>query len=291
MRRTRHKGQCGHQTHCFQHTFHFLSIRGDRPLCRRSLPIRCKESANSYLPFLKVHLSSFPLQRYNNFPTKQISNGKYMQNKRYSSPHRYNAAIFRTRCNREIEPDRTGCGRIFSLRRIIYFYPKYPLIYFNGRSEDDSVHRRRNCTNFGERHSAAEWGLPAGIAQRIEPPPRNIVGIGMQRSIRTRCLAAQPPSGLRRFGKTKPRTRNRNPGPPSPPRRGGAARIPAIRPRTKRLLPNEKSQSPRTTTTGRGCPTICRQPLRYGFPAATSPKSGVNGCGTSPHSIFRTRRR
>lgn len=288
MRRTRHKGQCGHQTHCFQHTFHFLSIRGDRPLCRRSLPIRCKESANSYLPFLKVHLSSFPLQRYNNFPTKQISNGKYMQNKRYSSPHRYNAAIFRTRCNREIEPDRTGCGRIFSLRRIIYFYPKYPLIYFNGRSEDDSVHRRRNCTNFGERHSAAEWGLPAGIAQRIEPPPRNIVGIGMQRSIRTRCLAAQPPSGLRRFGKTKPRTRNRNPGPPSPPRRG-AARIPAIRPRTKRLLPNEKSQSPRTT--GRGCPTICRQPLRYGFPAATSPKSGVNGCGTSPHSIFRTRRR
>ena len=278
MRRTRHKGQCGHQTHCFQHTFHFLSIRGDRPLCRRSLPIRCKESANSYLPFLKVHLSSFPLQRYNNFPTKQISNGKYMQNKRYSSPHRYNAAIFRTRCNREIEPDRTGCGRIFSLRRIIYFYPKYPLIYFNGRSEDD-----------GERHSAAEWGLPAGIAQRIEPPPRNIVGIGMQRSIRTRCLAAQPPSGLRRFGKTKPRTRNRNPGPPSPPRRGGAARIPAIRPRTKRLLPNEKSQSPRTT--GRGCPTICRQPLRYGFPAATSPKSGVNGCGTSPHSIFRTRRR
>ena len=289
MRRTRHKGQCGHQTHCFQHTFHFLSIRGDRPLCRRSLPIRCKESANSYLPFLKVHLSSFPLQRYNNFPTKQISNGKYMQNKRYSSPHRYNAAIFRTRCNREIEPDRTGCGRIFSLRRIIYFYPNYPLIYFNGRSEDDSVHRRRNCTNFGERHSAAEWGLPAGIAQRIEPPPRNIVGIGMQRSIRTRCLAAQPPSGLRRFGKTKPRTRNRNPGPPSPPRRGGAARIPAIRPRTKRLLPNEKSQSPRTT--GRGCPTICRQPLRYGFPAATSPKSGVNGCGTSPHSIFRTRRR
>ena len=289
MRRTRHKGQCGHQTHCFQHTFHFLSIRGDRPLCRRSLPIRCKESANSYLPFLKVHLSSFPLQRYNNFPTKQISNGKYMQNKRYSSPHRYNAAIFRTRCNREIEPDRTGCGRIFSLRRIIYFYPKYPLIYFNGRSEDDSVHRRRNCTNFGERHSAAEWGLPAGIAQRIEPPPRNIVGIGMQRSIRTRCLAAQPPSGLRRFGKTKPRTRNRNPGPPSPPRRGGAARIPAIRPRTTRLGPNEKSQSPRTT--GRGCPTICRQPLRYGFPAATSPKSGVNGCGTSPHSIFRTRRR
>ena len=288
MRRTRHKGQCGHQTHCFQHTFHFLSIRGDRPLCKRSLPIRCKESANSYLPSLKVHLSSFPLQRYNNFPTKQISNGKYMQNKRYSSPHRYNAAIFRTRCNREIEPDRTGCGRIFSLRRIIYFYPKYPLIYFNGRSEDDSVHRRRNCTNFGERHSAAEWGLPAGIAQRIEPPPRNIVGIGMQRSIRTRCLAAQPPSGLRRFGKTKPRTRNRNPGPPSPPR-GGAARIPAIRPRTKRLLPNEKSQSPRTT--GRGCPTICRQPLRYGVPAATSPKSGVNGCGTSPHSIFRTRRR
>ena len=131
MRRTRHKGQYGHQTHCFQHTFHFLSIRGDRPLCRRSLPIRCKESANSYLPFLKVHLSSFPLQRYNNFPTKQISNGKYMQNKRYSSPHRYNAAIFRTRCNREIEPDRTGCGRIFSLRRINnIFLSQIPLNIF-----------------------------------------------------------------------------------------------------------------------------------------------------------------
>lgn len=93
---------------------------------------------------------------------------------------------------------------------------------------------------------------PAGIAQHVEPPPRNIIGVELRRSIRTRFLAAKPPSGLRRFGKTKPRTRNRNPGPPSPPRRGGAARIPAIRPRTKRLLPNEKSQSPRTT--GRGCP-------------------------------------
>lgn len=182
--------------------------------------------------------------------------------------------------------NRAGCGRIFSLRRIIYFYP---LIYFNGRSEDDSVHRRRNSTNFGERHSAAEWGLPAGIAQRIEPPPRNIVGIGMQRSIRTRCLAAQPPSGLRRFGKTKPRTRNRNPGPPSPPRRGGAARIPAIRPERKGCFQTKNRSLP--VQRGRGCPTICRQPLRYGFPAATSPKSGVNGCGTSPHSIFRTRRR
>lgn len=277
MRRTRHKGQCGHQTHCFQHTFHFLSIRGDRPLCRRSLPIRCKESANSYLPFLKVHLSSFPLQRYNNFPTKQISNGKYMQNKRYSSPHRYNAAIFRTRCNREIEPDRTGCGRIFSLRRIIYFYPKYPLIYFNGRSEDDSVHRRRNCTNFGERHSAAEWGLPAGIAQRIEPPPRNIVGIGMQRSIRTRCLAAQPPSGLRRFGKTKPRTRNRNPGPPSPPRRGGQHVSPqygqnekaaskrkiAVSPYNGSGLPDDLQAAPPIRLSGRNPTEIRRQRLRY----------------------------
>lgn len=277
MRRTRHKGQCGHQTHCFQHTFHFLSIRGDRPLCRRSLPIRCKESANSYLPFLKVHLSSFPLQRYNNFPTKQISNGKYMQNKRYSSPHRYNAAIFRTRCNREIEPDRTGCGRIFSLRRIIYFYPKYPLIYFNGRSEDDSVHRRRNCTNFGERHSAAEWGLPAGIAQRIEPPPRNIVGIGMQRSIRTRCLAAQPPSGLRRFGKTKPRTRNRNPGPPSPPRRGGSTyprntaqnekaaskRKIAVSPYNGSGLPDDLQAAPPIRLSGRNLTEIRRQRLRY----------------------------
>lgn len=280
MRRTRHKGQCGHQTHCFQHTFHFLSIRGDRPLCRRSLPIRCKESANSYLPFLKVHLSSFPLQRYNNFPTKQISNGKYMQNKRYSSPHRYNAAIFRTRCNREIEPDRTGCGRIFSLRRIIYFYPKYPLIYFNGRSEDDSVHRRRNCTNFGERHSAAEWGLPAGIAQRIEPPPRNIVGIGMQRSIRTRCLAAQPPSGLRRFGKTKPRTRNRNPGPPSPPRRGGGGgstyprntaqnekaaskRKIAVSPYNGSGLPDDLQAAPPIRLSGRNLTEIRRQRLRY----------------------------
>lgn len=277
MRRTRHKGQCGHQTHCFQHTFHFLSIRGDRPLCRRSLPIRCKESANSYLPFLKVHLSSFPLQRYNNSPTKQISNGKYMQNKRYSSPHRYNAAIFRTRCNREIEPDRTGCGRIFSLRRIIYFYPKYPLIYFNGRSEDDSVHRRRNCTNFGERHSAAEWGLPAGIAQRIEPPPRNIVGIGMQRSIRTRCLAAQPPSGLRRFGKTKPRTRNRNPGPPSPPRRGGQHVSPqygqnekaaskrkiAVSPYNGSGLPDDLQAAPPIRLSGRNLTEIRRQRLRY----------------------------
>lgn len=277
MRRTRHKGQCGHQTHCFQHTFHFLSIRGDRPLCRRSLPIRCKESANSYLPFLKVHLSSFPLQRYNNFPTKQISNGKYMQNKRYSSPHRYNAAIFRTRCNREIETDRTGCGRIFSLRRIIYFYPKYPLIYFNGRSEDDSVHRRRNSTNFGERHSAAEWGLPAGIAQRIEPPPRNIVGIGMQRSIRTRCLAAQPPSGLRRFGKTKPRTRNRNPGPPSPPRRGGQHVSPqygqnekaaskrkiAVSPYNGSGLPDDLQAAPPIRLSGRNLTEIRRQRLRY----------------------------
>ncbi len=276
MRRTRHKGQCGHQTHCFQHTFHFLSIRGDRPLCRRSLPIRCKESANSYLPFLKVHLSSFPLQRYNNSPTKQISNGKYMQNKRYSSPHRYNAAIFRTRCNREIEPDRTGCGRIFSLRRIIYFYPKYPLIYFNGRSEDDSVHRRRNCTNFGERHSAAEWGLPAGIAQRIEPPPRNIVGIGMQRSIRTRCLAAQPPSGLRRFGKTKPRTRNRNPGPPSPPRGGqhvspqygqnekaASKRKIAVSPYNGSGLPDDLQAAPPIRLSGRNLTEIRRQRLRY----------------------------
>lgn len=277
MRRTRHKGQCGHQTHCFQHTFHFLSIRGDRPLCRRSLPIRCKESANSYLPFLKVHLSSFPLQRYNNFPTKQISNGKYMQNKRYPSPHRYNAAIFRTRCNREIEPDRTGCGRIFSLRRIIYFYPKYPLIYFNGRSEDDSVHRRRNCTNFGERHSVAEWGLPAGIAQHVEPPPRNIVGIGMQRSIRTRCLAAQPPSGLRRFGKTKPRTRNRNPGPPSPPRRGGQHVSPqygqnekaaskrkiAVSPYNGSGLPDDLQAAPPIRLSGRNLTEIRRQRLRY----------------------------
>lgn len=277
MRRTRHKGQCGHQTHCFQHTFHFLSIRGDRPLCRRSLPIRCKESANSYLPFLKVHLSSFPLQRYNNFPTKQISNGKYMQNKRYSSPHRYNAAIFRTRCNREIEPDRTGCGRIFSLRRIIYFYPKYLLIYFNGRSEDDSVHRRRNSTNFGERHSAAEWGLPAGIAQLVEPPPRNIVGIGMQRSIRTRCLAAQPPSGLRRFGKTKPRTRNRNPGPPSPPRRGGQHVSPqygqnekaaskrkiAVSPYNGSGLPDDLQAAPPIRLSGRNPTEIRRQRLRY----------------------------
>lgn len=277
MRRTRHKGQCGHQTHCFQHTFHFLSIRGDHPLCRRSLPIRCKESANSYLPFLKVHLSSFPLQRYNNFPTKQISNGKYMQNKRYSSPHRYNAVIFRTRCNQEIEPDRTGCGRIFSLRRIIYFYPKYPLIYFNGRSEDDSVHRGRNSTNFGERHSVAEWGLPAGIAQHVEPPPRNIVGIELRRSIRTRCLAAQPPFGLRRFDKTKPRTRNRNPGPPSPPRRGGQHVSPqygqnekaaskqkiAVSPYNGSGLPDDLQAAPPIRLSGRNLTEIRRQRLRY----------------------------
>ena len=278
MRRTRHKGQCGHQTHCFQHTFHFLSIRGDRPLCKRSLPIRCKESANSYLPFLKVHLSSFPLQRYNNFPTKQISNGKYMQNKRYSSPHRYNAAIFRTRCNREIEPDRTGCGRIFSLRRINIFLSQIPLlIYFNGRSEDDSVHRRRNSTNFGERHSAAEWGLPAGIAQRIEPPPRNIVGVELRRSIRTRFLAAKPPSGLRRFGKTKPRTRNRNPGPPSPPRRGGQHVSPqygqnekaaskqkiAVSPYNGSGLPDDLQAAPPIRLSDRNLTEIRRQRLRY----------------------------
>ena len=200
-----------------------------------------------------------------------------MQNKRYSSPHRYNAAIFRTRCNREIEPDRTGCGRIFSLRRIIYFYPKYPLIYFNGRSEDDSVHRGRNSTNFGERHSVAEWGLPAGIAQHVEPPPRNIVGIELRRSIRTRCLAAQPPFGLRRFDKTKPRTRNRNPGPPSPPRRGGAARIPAIRPERKGCfqtknrslpvqrvgLPDDLQAAPPIRLSGRNLTEIRRQRLRY----------------------------
>lgn len=277
MRRTRHKGQCGHQTHCFQHTFHFLSIRGDRPLCKRSLPIRCKESANSYLPSLKVHLSSFPLQRYNNFPIKQISDGKYMQNKRYFSPHRYNAAIFRTRCNREIEPDRTGCGRIFSLRRIIYFYPKYLSIYFNGRSEDDSVHRRRNSTNFGERHSAAEWGLPAGIAQRVEPPPRNIVGVELRRSIRTRFLAAKPPSGLRRFGKTKPRTRNRNPGPPSPPRRGGQHVSPqygqnekaaskqkiAVSPYNGSGLPDDLQAAPPIRLSDRNLTEIRRQRLRY----------------------------
>lgn len=278
MRRTRHKGQCGHQTHCFQHTFHFLSIRGDRPLCRRSLPIRCKESANSYLPFLKVHLSSFPLQRYNNFPTKQISNGKYMQNKRYSSPHRYNAAIFRTRCNREIEPDRTGCGRIFSLRRIIYFYPKYPLIYFNGRSEDDSVHRRRNSTNFGER--ALRRGV--GLACRHRTTHRTAASKhrrdrnAEKHSDKMPC--AQPPSGLRRFGKTKPRTRNRNPGPPSPPRRGGAARIPAIRPERKGCfqtknrslpvqrgsgLPDDLQAAPPIRLSGRNLTEIRRQRLRY----------------------------
>ena len=281
MRRTRHKGQCGHQTHCFQHTFHFLSIRGDRPLCRRSLPIRCKESANSYLSFLKVHLSSFPLQRYNNFPTKQISNGKYMQNKRYSSPHRYNAAIFRTRCNREIEPDRTGCGRIFSLRRIIYFYPKYPLIYFNGRSEDDSVHRRRAALRRG-----------VGLACRHRTTHRTAA------SKHRRDRNAEKHSDKMPCSTTAVRTATVRQNEASHPQqksgsafspKGGGSTYPRNTARTKRLLPNEKSQSPRTT--GRGCPTICRQPLRYGFPAATSPKSGVNGCGTSPHSIFRTRRR
>ena len=175
--------------------------------------------------------------------------------------------------------NRAGCGRIFSLRRIIYFYP---LIYFNGRSEDDSVHRRRNSTNFGERHSAAEWGLPAGIAQRIEPPPRNIVGIGMQRSIRTRCLAAQPPSGLRRFGKTKPRTRNRNPGPPSPPRRGGGGgggqhvspqygqnekaaskRKIAVSPYNGSGLPDDLQAAPPIRLSGRNLTEIRRQRLRY----------------------------
>lgn len=200
-----------------------------------------------------------------------------MQNKRYSSPHRYNAAIFRTRCNREIEPDRTGCGRIFSLRRINIFLSQIPLlIYFNGRSEDDSVHRGRNSTNFGERHSAAEWGLPAGIAQHVEPPPRNIVGIGMQRSIRTRCLAAQPPSGLRRFGKTKPRTRNRNPGPPSPPRGGqhvspqygqnekaASKRKIAVSPYNGSGLPDDLQAAPPIRLSGRNLTEIRRQRLRY----------------------------
>lgn len=200
-----------------------------------------------------------------------------MQNKRYFSPHRYNAAIFRTRCNREIEPDRTGCGRIFSLRRIIYFYPKYLSIYFNGRSEDDSVHRRRNSTNFGERHSAAEWGLPAGIAQRVEPPPRNIVGVELRRSIRTRFLAAKPPSGLRRFGKTKPRTRNRNPGPPSPPRRGGQHVSPqygqnekaaskqkiAVSPYNGSGLPDDLQAAPPIRLSDRNLTEIRRQRLRY----------------------------
>lgn len=199
-----------------------------------------------------------------------------MQNKRYSSPHRYNAAIFRTRCNREIEPDRTGCGRIFSLRRIIYFYPKYPLIYFNGRSEDDSVHRGRNSTNFGERHSVAEWGLPAGIAQHVEPPPRNIVGIELRRSIRTRCLAAQPPFGLRRFDKTKPRTRNRNPGPPSPPRGGqhvspqygqnekaASKRKIAVSPYNGSGLPDDLQAAPPIRLSGRNLTEIRRQRLRY----------------------------
>lgn len=278
MRRTRHKGQCGHQTHCFQHTFHFLSIRGDRPLCRRSLPIRCKESANSYLPSLKVHLSSFPLQRYNNFPTKQISNGKYMQNKRYSSPHRYNAAIFRTRCNREIEPDRTGCGRIFSLRRIIYFYPKYPLIYFNGRSEDDSVHRGRNSTNFGERHSVAEWGLPCRhrTACRTAAPKHRRNRIAEKHSDKMPCSTTTVRTAtVRQNEASHPQQKS---GPAFSPKEGGAARIPAIRPERKGCfqtknrslpvqrgsgLPDDLQAAPPIRLSGRNLTEIRRQRLRY----------------------------
>ena len=117
----------------------------------------------------------------------------------------------------------------------------------------------------------------AGIAQHVEPPPRNIVGIGMQRSIRTRCLAAQPPSGLRRFGKTKPRTRNRNPGPPSPPRRGGQHVSPqygqnekaaskrkiAVSPYNGSGLPDDLQAAPPIRLSGRNLTEIRRQRLRY----------------------------
>lgn len=278
MRRTRHKGQCGHQTHCFQHTFHFLSIRGDRPLCRRSLPIRCKESANSYLPSLKVHLSSFPLQRYNNFPTKQISNGKYMQNKRYSSPHRYNAAIFRTRCNREIEPDRTGCGRIFSLRRIIYFYPKYPLIYFNGRSEDDSVHRGRNSTNFGERALRRGVGLACRhrTACRTAAPKHRRNRIAEKHSDKMPCSTTTVRTAtVRQNEASHPQQKS---GPAFSPKEGGAARIPAIRPERKGCfqtknrslpvqrgsgLPDDLQAAPPIRLSGRNLTEIRRQRLRY----------------------------
>ena len=277
MRRTRHKGQCGHQTHCFQHTFHFLSIRGDRPLCRRSLPIRCKESANSYLPFLKVHLSSFPLQRYNNFPTKQISNGKYMQNKRYSSPHRYNAAIFRTRCNREIEPDRTGCGRIFSLRRIIYFYPKYPLIYFNGRSEDDSVHRRRNCTNFGERHSAAEWGACRHrTTHRTAASKHRRDRNAEKHSDKMPCsTTAVRTATVRQNEASHPQQKS---GPAFSPKEGGGSTYPrntaqnekaaskrkiAVSPYNGSGLPDDLQAAPPIRLSGRNLTEIRRQRLRY----------------------------
>ncbi len=201
-----------------------------------------------------------------------------MQNKRYSSPHRYNAAIFRTRCNREIEPDRTGCGRIFSLRRIIYIYPKYPLIYFNGRSEDDSVHRRRNSTNFGERHSAAEWGLPAGIAQRIEPPPRNIVGIGNaeKHSDKMPCsTTAVRTATVRQNEASHPQQKS---GPAFSPKEGGGSTYPrntaqnekaaskrkiAVSPYNGSGLPDDLQAAPPIRLSGRNLTEIRRQRLRY----------------------------
>ena len=193
-----------------------------------------------------------------------------MQKKRYSSPHRYNAAIFRTRCNREIEPDRTGCGRIFSLRRIIYFYPKYPLIYFNGRSEDDSVHRRRNCTNFGERHSAAEWGLPAGIAQRIEPPPRNIVGIGMQRSSTTavRTATVRQNEASHPQQKSWPAFSPKGEGQHVSPQYGqnekaASKRKIAVSPYNGSGLPDDLQAAPPIRLSGRNLTEIRRQRLRY----------------------------
>lgn len=181
------------------------------------------------------------------------------------SPHRYNAAIFRTRCNREIEPDRTGCGRIFSLRRIIYFYPKYPLIYFNGRSEDDSVHRRRNCTNFGER--ALRRGV--GLACRHRTTHRTAA------SKHRRDRNAEKHSDKMPCSTTAVRTatvrQNEAPHPQQKsgsafsPKEGGGSTYP------RNTAQNEKAASKRKIAVspyngGRGCPTICRQPLRYGFP-------------------------
>lgn len=182
--------------------------------------------------------------------------------------------------------NRAGCGRIFSLRRIIYFYP---LIYFNGRSEDDSVHRRRNSTNFGERALRRGVGLACRhrTTHRTAAPKHRRDRNAEKHSDKMPCsTTAVRTATVRQNEASHPQQKS---GPAFSPKEGGGSTYPRNTARTKRLLPNEKSQSPRTT--GRGCPTICRQPLRYGFPAATSPKSGVNGCGTSPHSIFRTRRR
>lgn len=194
------------------------------------------------------------------------------------SPHRYNAAIFRTRCNREIEPDRTGCGRIFSLRRIIYFYPKYPLIYFNGRSEDDSVHRGRNSTNFGERALRRGVGLACRhrTACRTAAPKHRRNRIAEKHSDKMPCSTTTVRTAtVRQNEASHPQQKS---GPAFSPKEGGAARIPAIRPERKGCfqtknrslpvqrgsgLPDDLQAAPPIRLSGRNLTEIRRQRLRY----------------------------